>query len=713
MNLPSKSAVSRGLGASVSASLFLLPFLQVAQAAGDNPAATSSTLEEVIVIGVRRGKVDTVLDTGIEPVRVQAADSAGLVALMPGGALVNNGAVSGQVQFRGLSGARIRVTVDGQSFGSGGPNLMDPALQYAPPTLLSSLDVARSVGSVSQGPGLAGSLNARYKSVDYSSGSDLTPSATVTLIGRSGDASSAVGAVVGASTNRVRFHVLGSWEEGEDLDFPGGEIANTFHDRQVYGLGAGMRSEDGRHTYAVNFRRNETGDTGNPPFAMDIEAIEGDFWNASWSGEFEKASFGLEVGHADIFHAMTNYRSRPAPAMMKHRRTLATGETTTLASHLEIPIKGGELRFGLDYEENLHDVVITNPNNSDFFLNSFPQIKMERAGWYAEWFLETDAGGMELGVRNDQMSATSEPAMVGPGVPMMPGMLAMAFNAQDRKWEDSTFDAVAQGWYHVNGKATLRGTIASKTRAPGYVERFAWLPTPASGGLADGNTYVGDLGLKPETAFILEAGVDLHLTRLSARPTLFYRRIDDYIQGVPFDVTPGAIDSSVEMVSNMNGDPTPLRFANVDAKLTGFDVDFNWTLSDALDLEGGLSYVEGKRRDIVDDLYRIAPLRGRLAVTWSSGAWYVTGEGQFTAEQTNVSDTNSEAETDGHTIFNLFGGWAVNQNLFLNVGVANLLDEDYEDHLSGYNRISDSDVALGDRLPGAGINGYVRLEYIF
>ncbi len=167
------------------------------------------------------------------------------------------------------------------------------------------------------------------------------------------------------------------------------------------------------------------------------------------------------------------------------------------------------------------------------------------------------------------------------------------------------------------------------------------------------------------------------------------------------------------MVSNMNGDPTPLRFANVDAKVTGVDLDFNWVLTETLDLEGGVSYVQGKRRDIVDDLYRIAPLRGRVALTWGSGAWYITGEGQFTAEQTNVSATNSEAETDGHAIFNVFGGWAVNDKLFLNAGVSNILDEEYEDHLTGYNRISGSDVGLGDRVPGAGVNGYVRLEYLF
>ena len=167
------------------------------------------------------------------------------------------------------------------------------------------------------------------------------------------------------------------------------------------------------------------------------------------------------------------------------------------------------------------------------------------------------------------------------------------------------------------------------------------------------------------------------------------------------------------MVSSMNGDPTPLRFENVDARLFGADLDFSWLLTDQVQVDGGLSWVRAERRDIKDDLYRIAPLRGRLGLTYHAETWYVSGEGGIAAEQTRVSVTNSEASTDGYAIVNLFAGWTVNKNLFLNAGIENLLDEAYEDHLAGYNRIAGSDVPLGARLPGVGINGFVRLEYVF
>ena len=44
-------------------------------------------------------------------------------------------------------------------------------------------------------------------------------------------------------------------------------------------------------------------------------------------------------------------------------------------------------------------------------------------------------------------------------------------------------------------------------------------------------------------------------------------------------------------------------------------------------------------------------------------------------------------------------------------GVDNVFDREYERHLAGYNRVSGSDVAIGDRLPGVGRNFYVRFSF--
>ena len=51
------------------------------------------------------------------------------------------------------------------------------------------------------------------------------------------------------------------------------------------------------------------------------------------------------------------------------------------------------------------------------------------------------------------------------------------------------------------------------------------------------------------------------------------------------------------------------------------------------------------------------------------------------------------------------------RNLAISVGVENVFDKDYEPHLSGINRVANSDVAVGDRVPGPGRNYFATLQY--
>jgi len=683
-------------------------------AMAETPVADNdgNTLTEILVVGARQADA-TPTTENIKPNRLSAADAASLASGLPGGALINNGALSGQVQFRGLTGDRVDVTVDGQRFGSGGPNLMDPPLPYAPLPLLSRLEISRSVGSVSKGPGLAGSVNAVYKKVDFSDGDSAQMSGDISATGRSADESVSLGGILGAATDRWRVQVLGSYEDGGNMRFPGGRIANSFHKRSTFGTGLGWRSEDGTHEVALDYRHQHVGATGNPPFAMDIEFFDSNFARAKYKGTYDSLSLEASVGYVDINHAMTNYLSRPAPSMMMQRRSTAEAETWTADLKLVKETSIGDIRFGGDFEDNLHNVAITTPNNPDFLLNNFDGIRMKRAGAYVEWYRDMGQAGYEAGVRFDHYSSKTDGASVGSAVPAMPAMLAMAFNKADTNVTHDLVDIVLQGWYSLNDKVKLRGTLARKNRAPGYVEQYAWLPTTASGGLADGNIYVGDLNLKAETAYVAEVGADYASDRFYARPTFFYRDIKNFIQGVPYDNTPGVVDSMVEMVAAMNGDMTPLRFANVDAKLYGFDMDMGLTLTQHLHMDGSFSYVRGKRKDINDNLYRIAPARGTVSLTYEGGDWYVRGESRLVAAQDKVSATNSEARTAGYAIFNLYAGWWIGPRVKLTAGVENLFNRYYEDHLAGYNRISNSDVALGARLPGAGTNAFLSVEYSF
>ncbi|WP_417480873.1 TonB-dependent receptor plug domain-containing protein [Maricaulis sp.] len=635
-------------------------------------------------------------------------DAAALIARLPGATVVGNGVLSSQVQYRGLSGGRINLRIDGQNFASGGPNLMDPPLHYAPIALIERIEVDRSVSPVRSGPGLAGGVNAVFKQVGFGETDQWQTRYDLTLAGRTAGDSSSVGGVVGMANDQFRIQLLGSSESGDDINWPGGTIGGSAHERLVYGAGLGFRT--GVHEFSLDLRRQETGATGNPPFAMDIRYFDTDFARVGYRGDWDGVSVTAHLAFADVAHAMNNYDLRPAPMMAAmYRESLATAQTVSGGGDAVFAALGGSLRLGFDGEQAEHDLAITNPNNANFVLNSLSDITMERTGAFAEWTGAVAGWESELGLRADRHRAEAGPASVGSAVPAMPGMLVMAFNATDRRLDDTTLDAVARLWRPVNDSTTLRLTFARKTRAPGYVERFAWLPTEASGGLADGNTYVGNADLAPETAWIAEAGLDWSSATAYARPTLFYRSVDDFIQGVPYDATPGVIDTPVEMVSAMNGDPTPLRFANTDARLYGLDLDFGVGLSAAWHLDGTASWVRGERRDIDDNLYRTAPPSLRLGLTREAAAWSATLETLAVARQDRVSAANSEAETPGYVLVNLYGSWTLREGVSLAAGVENLFDHSYRQHLAGYNRNAGSDVGLGERLPGTGRSLGLRL----
>ena len=185
----------------------------LAQADAPDPSSpTASPWVDVITVVGRALDIDLRVDPAAAP--ASAPDAAGLIARLPGGDLVDNGALSGQVQYRGVFGPRIAVAVDGQRFASGGPNLMDPPLHYAPAPLIERVELTRGAAPVSAGPGLSARADAVLKSIGFAETDAPAVSADLTGIARSVDDSYAAGGVAGLARRRQRVGILISEERG-------------------------------------------------------------------------------------------------------------------------------------------------------------------------------------------------------------------------------------------------------------------------------------------------------------------------------------------------------------------------------------------------------------------------------------------------------------------------------------------------------------------
>ncbi|CCW19947.1 TonB-dependent receptor [Sphingobium indicum BiD32] len=636
-------------------------------------------------------------------------DGAAFIARQPGAAVVANGTLSGQVQMRGLFGERILLRINGQRFATGGPNAMDPAMHYAPMMLIDRIEIARGISPVRDGPGLGGGVNTILKHARFGDGSSLSPQIDLTSQYRSVDDSVAIGGLVALASDSLRLGVIGSYEAGDDIRFPGGRIGSTSFHRTVYGVQAGFRAGPGE--FSLEYRRQDTGRSGNPPFAMDIVYFHTDFARAGFEGDLnDDLRLEVHANYTGVSHRMNNYELRPAPIIAMTRQSDTYADTMAADASLRFGSADRHIRVGGDFELIDKGYVLYNPLSPAFFIHPLDRASSDRVGGFVEWRSGFGAIESELGLRIDRHGASTGPSRFGPGVPAGPVNLANAFALADRNWSGTSVDASLRLWAEMDA-FTPRLTLAHKTRAPSLIERYSWLPTEASGGLADGNIYVGDVNLKIEKAWIAELGVDWQGDTAYARPVIYYRRINDFIQGIPFDTTPGILNTPVEIVSNGRGDPTPLRFANTDARIWGADIAFGAKIAGPLRLDGVASYVRAERTDIADNLYRMAPANGRLAVSWEESRWSISVEGQFIARQHHVSATNTEAPSAGYVLANISGYWLIRDGVRLDLGIENLFDTYYLDHLAGYNRITGSDVPLGSRLPGAGRSAFARIRW--
>lgn len=679
-----------------------LPLMLHAPAAWAEDAEPAPLTDTIIVTGQRLSAADPAT---IDPINghATAPDAAALVARLPGAALINNGAISGQVQFRGLFSDRLAIRVGGQFFQTGGPNAMDPPLHYAPSILLDRVSLSRGAAQVSAGPGLGALVEARLKSVDFSETSRLAPTADLAASYRSADNATALGGVVGLASDRAKLNLIAARERGEDYLIPGGRARVTAYERLTYGLSAGMQAGGNRLT--LDLRRQETDPSGNPPYAMDIAYFDTNFARAGFDGSLAGHALKIELGYSGVRHGMDNFSQRPAPASTaQYRYSYAEADSLTGTASLAL----GWMTLGVDAMAADRLVTITNPTNAAFSIASLDRVRQNRIGGFAETRLVSGSWQSDLGLRLDHHSARMANPRTGSGAPPMVSALARSTASGNGPRRDTTWDAVLRIW-REEGAVRPRLTLSRKSRVPNAVERFSWLPTEASGGLADGNIHLGNQTLQPETAWAAEAGADVFAGAVRLRPSLFYRRINGFIQATP---VPATMPVQIAIAA-MNGDPTPLIATNVEAELYGADADLAWQITPQLRMDLTASYVRGQRRDIADDLYRIAPLNGRLALTWEGADWSISTELFGAAAQHHVSVTNGETASPGWVSANLWFSASLTAELNLSGGIENLLNGRYADHLAGRNRIPLPGVAVGERMPAPGRSAFMQLSFGF
>lgn len=675
-----------------------------------NPAAASpGVMPRIVIVGtnlateveqqsLRFAPLDLEPADTSPAVRARIEDSAGLLADVPGAAIVRNGPQTGLVQLRGLHGDRVKTLVDGMTITPACPNHMDPPLHYAAPAFADAVTVLPGVTPVSLGgDSVGGAVLVNPPRLAFPDAEALEPRGEFGGGYRSHDDGYGVDGSLGLANRRVSLEYRGSYLTGEDYRFPGGRVRDTGFTTLQQGGQIGTRTAAG--DWALDAGAVSTRDAGTPALPMDM--IEDDSYRVGvrQAGEFAFGSLENRFYVHRIRHLMDNYSIRPAGPL----RLFSPASSDDLGFRTGALLPRGQDSFGLgaEFHGNWFDAYQQNPDTG-LRQDSLNEIERLRGGAYAEWLRDwSDRWSTRVGLRSDAVSANA--AEVEQFFPAPPAIAkdAAAFNASDRSFTDLHLDAMAAVRWRVVEPFALEFAAARKTRSPSSLERYLWTPLSANAGQADGRTYLGNLALDSEVSHQLAFTIETTATRWQIRVTPFYNFVTDYIQGVPIDRR------------DVQSRPV-LQYQNLDrADLYGVDGRLRYAVLTNLFAGAGLSYVRGQDLDHDDNLYRIAPLRGRLTLDWETRRLTLGGELELVARQDDVAAYNQEHVTPGYVLLHLRAGYRLNDHLRLEAGVENLLDEEYADHLGGINRVNLSDVPVGARIPGPGRRAYVSLRVAF
>jgi len=629
-------------------------------------------------------------------------DTASLLKRVPGANVNRNGPLTGIASYRGMFGNRINISIDGANMKEVGPNSMDPPLSHIPAPLTGKLTVHRGIAPVSSGiESFGGSMHAESKKGRFAEGDGIETSGTAS-IGYGSVDDGHYGAILGAVADKNhKVYLSGSKEQGRDYKTKNNQKQDdTQYDREAFTAGYGYQREG--HEFGINYSNNNTGHTGTPALPMDIVYVRGGLYDANYSWDIgDGYKVRTNVFYQKMRHWMDNYTMRGATTEMWNRTEVEAGGIDLA---VDMPLFDGILTVGVNGDQSNHDANSFMDMMGGISTDFFNDVERDRYSVFTEWTGEIASDTtLELGARYTHTwsdAGEASTSLTGMQAAMM-GVPTLVdrddFNTSDRGRNFNEVDLAAVLRHSLNSNLDVEVGLARKNRAPTYQELYLWTKNRATGGFADGKTYIGDLNLDHETAYQFDLGFDWHNENAYVAPRFFYHYVDDYIQGT-------ATTKAKTYGANT------LQWSNIAAQFYGVDLEAGYTINDNWRVDAGLNYVRGERVNAPtgdSDLYRIAPLNGRTQVTYEQSVWMGAIEGVFYADQGDVAGYNDEKKTNGYMLLNLRGKVEPYHGVVIGTGIENVLDTKHHDHLGGYTN-HDRDQG---RVAMPGRNIYATLSY--
>lgn len=629
------------------------------------------------------------------------------------------GGVSALPLLNGMMGNRIKVLIDGSDIGAACANEMNPPLSYISANQINAVTVVAGISPVSMaGDNIAGVISVSSINPTFTDSASLSHQQSY-LGSRYQSNGDAVNITGGTEFSSKQFSLkydgaysdANSYRDGNDDKVP-----DTLYRAQNHQLVGAW--QDGKEQLAVKLSHQYIPFQGFANQYMDMTENQSFGATLQYKRPLADGDLLARVNWQGIKHEMGFFTAEKPGTMPM----LTDSDDYSYQLHWQTMLSSASsLKVGHEfYQFRLNDIWPAVPGSMMMGPNDYINIndgKRQRLAVFAELNQQLTAKLLlNYGARLEQVSTNTGTVQAYSN--MMMGMMAadavaaQAFNQQDRKQRDTLADLTFLAGYQLDDVQQLQFGLAQKNRAPNLYERYSWgqgqMAISMIGWFGDGNGYIGDINLKPETARTISVAYlySSDNAMLQLRP--FYTKVADFI-----DVN---IAGSFNTGDNLRH---RLQFVNLDATLYGIEASGQWALGGNTyfgqwQLQADVRLNRGKRDSSDEPLYQQRPLNSTLSLQHQLGKMQTKLTWQWQDGKNRLDSRRLENPTASYALLDFNSQWQHKQ-LTLSFGISNLLDKDYELPLGGVN-IAEyrQDNSNGfSQLKGAGRSVSAGIRYSF
>ncbi|KGT48652.1 TonB-dependent copper receptor [Acinetobacter sp. HR7] len=608
---------------------------------------------------------------------VPATDGADYLQSIVGFSSVNSGAgTNGDVTFRGMFGSRIKILTDGTENLGACPSRMDSPTSYISPESYDRISVIKGPQTVQYAnTGSAATVIFERSPEQFDQDKKYRGQASV-LMGSYGRLDQNIEAAVGDENKYIRLNtnrsVSDSYQDGDGRTVP------SDWERWNADLALGWTPDvdtwveltggkaDGEAVYAGRMMDGSK-------FARESLGLRVEKKNVT--DAIKKIEAQVNYNYND--HVMDNYSLRPAPMM-----EMATNVSRkTLNARVAITNEWDKLQLitGVDTQNNEHSKRNGSPMMPYQNQPRTKDMEFQSIGGFGELSYQvSDNNKLVSGLRLDQVKVD-----------------AVQSNQERKETLPSVFFRFENHHpEHDDGKTYIG--LGYVERMPDYWELFS----PKSGN-GQPNTFKN---IDTEKTLQLDLGYQHAHGKFNSWASAYAGLIQDYI------LTTYLPTGDMGMLE--------AHTRNVDATIAGAEAGIGYQFTDAIQADVSAMYAWGENTTDNTPLPQISPLEGRINLRYvqdryTLGAYWriVDGQSRISEREGNIVGYDNK-KSAGFGTLALNGTYHVNDSVDLSVGIDNVLDRTYTEHL---NKMGNAGVGLAatEQFNNIGRNYWARVSMKF